>query len=842
MATGAVEVIGTQIGTTGDTGHEYDQLIDGDPATYASKAANGVWWGFDIGSASPLTRLSFMPRKGDSGLTYESDFETAVFDAKIQISSASDFSSDVTTVDQIPEFPNFRSTVWNHRDFTSLASKRYVRWLSANGTNGNLAGLKIEVEASGVTDARPCKPELSPWGGKHDTGVTVTITSRTTSADIYYTVDGSDPDDTDTLYSGPFNLTIGSDTVTVKAIAIDDSLDTEESEISTAVFHPKRFVANEEWYDVVTGDRLKIGAGGILKDNTGAPKKVGGFYWWYGMDFTRYNDVQTFDGGGLSGVWCAKSADFYNWQLVGNVLNNTIGNGLKAAWKLDEASGNRADSGPGGHTLTDTSSVGSGTGNIYSLAAQFDGSDRLTLSDHSDLRTSNTTDFTVTAWVYSHSNSGTQQVYGKRTSNGTGSSLEFMMRLDSGVPTFYWGIAGGLTYDFVAWGSAISTDTWHLITIRHSVKRNICSINVDHGTPVEVTPGALLSGTNPFTIGACSDGLEPMASGSRVQEVVFFNQVLSDVNEGHLYNAGSGRLVSAILDAYPLPISPNFYIERPFILYNEANSEYVLWAHIRNRPGTTALNLACVATSSAPDGPFTWRTLSLDPDGEGFKDCSGFVDDDDTAYIVYTTDNQSDLIVSELDADYYDTTGTWVYADEGDGRESPSITKFEGDYYLFTSASNYYNGAGAANGMKVATASDPLGTWSAFAQFFTPFDPVGGADDNAQLCMAFTFPDGILVAGDFFTQSDNTLVKQVWLPFIGGEVEAPSDPWDFDDLGGLPASGFSGTLNVDGAPGTVTFTGVPAIIPVDGAAGYVDYDGGSGVYPVIGGIGSVTVP
>ena len=48
-------------------------------------------------------------------------------------------------------------------------------------------------------------------------GSTVTLSSPTAGAEIYYTVDGTEPNQTSTLYSGP--ITVDEDTV-VKAIAV----------------------------------------------------------------------------------------------------------------------------------------------------------------------------------------------------------------------------------------------------------------------------------------------------------------------------------------------------------------------------------------------------------------------------------------------------------------------------------------------------------------------------------------------------------------------------------------------------------------------------------------------
>jgi len=61
-------------------------------------------------------------------------------------------------------------------------------------------------------------PQFSPPAGTYANGTLITITSATPGSAIYYTIDGSDPDNTDTLYTVPFALPDDA-TTTLKAIA-----------------------------------------------------------------------------------------------------------------------------------------------------------------------------------------------------------------------------------------------------------------------------------------------------------------------------------------------------------------------------------------------------------------------------------------------------------------------------------------------------------------------------------------------------------------------------------------------------------------------------------------------
>jgi formylglycine-generating enzyme required for sulfatase activity len=90
-------------------------------------------------------------------------------------------------------------------------------------------------------------PVISPAGGSFEEAQTVSITSETTDANIYYTLDGSAPTEGSTLYTEAFEL---AETSTVKAIAYKDGWDdsaivTVEYVINIPVLAPEGFVLVE---------------------------------------------------------------------------------------------------------------------------------------------------------------------------------------------------------------------------------------------------------------------------------------------------------------------------------------------------------------------------------------------------------------------------------------------------------------------------------------------------------------------------------------------------------------------------------------------------------------------
>ncbi len=82
-----------------------------------------------------------------------------------------------------------------------------------------------------ITIPQAAAPVFSPAGGAYTGAQTVTITSATNGASIYYTTNGTTPGASSTLYSSPINI---STTTTLKAIAVKNAM--ADSTVSTAVY------------------------------------------------------------------------------------------------------------------------------------------------------------------------------------------------------------------------------------------------------------------------------------------------------------------------------------------------------------------------------------------------------------------------------------------------------------------------------------------------------------------------------------------------------------------------------------------------------------------------------
>ncbi|EIJ80388.1 Endonuclease/exonuclease/phosphatase [Bacillus methanolicus PB1] len=98
----------------------------------------------------------------------------------------------------------------------------------------SVPGLKSPTTYTFVEDTNPTKVQpvtASPAAGAVAAGTTVTLSTATAGAKIYYTTDGSEPTETSTEYTGP--ITIDKD-VTIKAMATANEL--ENSDVQTFTY------------------------------------------------------------------------------------------------------------------------------------------------------------------------------------------------------------------------------------------------------------------------------------------------------------------------------------------------------------------------------------------------------------------------------------------------------------------------------------------------------------------------------------------------------------------------------------------------------------------------------
>lgn len=247
--------------------------------------------------------------------------------------------------------------------------------------------------------------------------------------------------------------------------------------------------------------------------------------------------------------------------------------------------------------------------------------------------------------------------------------------------------------------------------------------------------------------------------------------------------------------ALPVPV-----VERPKVIYNPRTRKYVMWMHLEGR-GSYHHAHAGVATSDSPTGPFAFlhelRPIrddvgydKNDPDeqaklGGTFRDMNLFVDDDGKAYVFYASEGNWTMYVVRLNDEF---TGpatptkqdkTWARILVRKMREAPAPFKYQGRYYLLTSACTGWR----PNAADYAVADNVLGPYESKG------NPCTGQDAEITYGGQSTFvlpvpgkPGNFIAMFDRWNPRRLYDSRYVWLPLImkpdGSFTLHWHDQWD----------------------------------------------------------------
>ncbi|MEU6588245.1 RICIN domain-containing protein [Streptomyces sp. NPDC046881] len=231
------------------------------------------------------------------------------------------------------------------------------------------------------------------------------------------------------------------------------------------------------------------------------------------------------------------------------------------------------------------------------------------------------------------------------------------------------------------------------------------------------------------------------------------------------------------------------YIERPKVVYNAATGKFVMWMHKENGTDYSEAR-AAVAVSDTVDGSYTYRG-SFRPLGQYMsRDLTTYVDTDGTAYMVSAANENYDLHIYRLTADYTGIDSLVANPWPGGHREAPALFRRGGVYFMLTSGATGWN----PNQQQYATATSLAGPW-------TSWKNVGDATaDGSQT--AYVLPvqgssgTAYLYLGDRWGNSFGGKVndsRYVWLPLTFPASTSMSMSW-------------APELTVDTTAGTVTGT------------------------------------
>lgn len=231
----------------------------------------------------------------------------------------------------------------------------------------------------------------------------------------------------------------------------------------------------------------------------------------------------------------------------------------------------------------------------------------------------------------------------------------------------------------------------------------------------------------------------------------------------------------------------NTVMERPKMLYNEKNDNYVIWFHADGRyPGSDAdygKAKAGVAVSDSPTGPFKLLGSSkLYHAGENYgydgyenrgsvRDMNLFKDDDGQAYVIYSSEGNQTTYIAKLNDDY---TGL-ATENRDDGvegvhftrnfagwsREAPAMFKYKDKYYMINSGCTGWS----PNPAQYAVADDPMGPWIGMGDPCTDWGSNTTYDTQSTCVFPVDAEAGkYIYMGDRWNAGNLSESRYVWLP------------------------------------------------------------------------------
>lgn len=214
-------------------------------------------------------------------------------------------------------------------------------------------------------------------------------------------------------------------------------------------------------------------------------------------------------------------------------------------------------------------------------------------------------------------------------------------------------------------------------------------------------------------------------------------------------------------------------LERPKVIYNGRTGKYVMWMHIDDTNYTKAS--VGVAISDSPTGPFSYLYSKQPHDCES-RDMTIFKDDNGKAYLIYSSEDNSELHIGQLTDDYLDVTDNMQRLLIAQHREAPALFKYEGTYYMITSGCTGW----APNTALAHAATAIMGPWETLG------NPCVGGNDIFRSTTFFSQSTFVLpipgLSGSFIFMADRWSPSElrdsryVWLPLtVGGLPDEAAD-------------------------------------------------------------------
>ncbi|KAL5495549.1 hypothetical protein ACEPAI_1012 [Sanghuangporus weigelae] len=229
-------------------------------------------------------------------------------------------------------------------------------------------------------------------------------------------------------------------------------------------------------------------------------------------------------------------------------------------------------------------------------------------------------------------------------------------------------------------------------------------------------------------------------------------------------------------------ISNSNIVERPKVMFNQKNQEYVMWFHSDTSNKSYGAAMVGMATAETPCGPYAYKG-SWKPLGADSRDMGLFVDSErpglnelseETAYLLYASDNNQNFKIARMDSNYYNVTAI-VSQLNGSTLEAPGIVKRDNVFYLIASHTSGWN----PNPNKFFQSSSLSGPWSAQADIA----PASTRTYFSQNAFDLPLGSNAIYMGDRWRPSLLGSSRYIWYPLdfsTGSPRIVLADVWSVD--------------------------------------------------------------
>lgn len=292
-----------------------------------------------------------------------------------------------------------------------------------------------------------------------------------------------------------------------------------------------------------------------------------------------------------------------------------------------------------------------------------------------------------------------------------------------------------------------------------------------------------------------------------------------------LYNWDNEYIALPVSNDPDSPITIGCTIERPKVIYNSQTGKFVMYFHLELKgKGYTASQVA-IAVSDKVTGPYRliknqrvnagkwplnmtdkqrnselkandfkewwtpqWKEAIKDglfirrdfQGGQMSRDMTLFVDDDNKAYHIYSSEDNLTLHIAELTDDYLDYTGKYIRIEPAGHNEAPAIFKKDGRYFMITSGCTGW----APNAARLLMSDNIMGEWTLHP------NPCQGKDSEVTFYSQSTYilpvqnkKDAFIFMADRWMPKNPIDGRYVWLPVMfedGMPILKWFDKWNLD--------------------------------------------------------------